>query len=131
MGNAELRDPKQETPSRYPIVRYAGQPIAGVAATTQSIADDAAALVKVQYDAMPFVVDRAEARKEDAPKVFPGPADAAGSAGGGGGPKGVPQVGNVHGPQTKKVGDTAKGLRRSRRHRRRRILHPGADALGP
>lgn len=110
MGNAELRDPKQETPSRYPIVRYAGQPIAAVAATSQSIADDAAALVKVQYDAMPFVVDRTEARKEDAPKVFPGPADAAGSAGGGGGPKGVPQVGNVHGPQTKKVGDTAKGL---------------------
>ncbi|HTF43555.1 MAG TPA: hypothetical protein VK641_06645, partial [Terriglobales bacterium] len=28
-GVAELRDPKQETPSRYPTVRYAGQPIAG------------------------------------------------------------------------------------------------------
>lgn len=109
-GNAQLRDPKQETPSRYPIVRYAGQPIAGVAAISQAIADDAAALVKVQYDEMPFVVDRTDARKEDAPKVFPGPADAAGSAGGGGGPKGVPQVGNVHGPQTKKVGDAAEGM---------------------
>ncbi len=110
MGTAELRDPKQEAPSRYPIIRYAGQPIAGIAAISQSIADDAAALVKVQYDTMPFVVDRTDARKEDAPKVFPGPADAAGSAGGGGGPKGVPQVGNVHGPQRKKVGDTAQGL---------------------
>ncbi len=110
MGTAQLRDPAQEAPSRYPVVRYAGQPIAGVAATTQSIADDAAALVKVQYHTMPFVVDRTDARKEDAPKVFPGPADAAGSAGGGGGPKGVPQVGNVHGPQRKKVGDTAQGL---------------------
>ncbi len=109
-GNAQLRDPKQETPSRYPIVRYAGQPIAGVAAISQAIADDSAALVKVQYDEMPFVVDRTDARKEDAPKVFPGPADAAGSAGGGGGPKGVPQVGNVHGPQTKKVGDAAEGM---------------------
>ena len=110
MGTAELRDPKLEAPSRYPIIRYAGQPIAGVAAISQSIADDAAALVKVQYDTMPFVIDRSDARKEDAPKVFPGPADAAGSAGGGGGPKGVPQIGNVHGPQRKRVGDTAQGL---------------------
>jgi xanthine dehydrogenase YagR molybdenum-binding subunit len=109
-GVAELRDPKLETPSRYPMVRYAGQPVAGVAAISQQIANDAAALVKVQYDTMPFVVDRADARSEDAPMVFPGPADAAGSAGGGGGPKGVPQKGNVHGPQQKKVGDTEKGF---------------------
>jgi xanthine dehydrogenase YagR molybdenum-binding subunit len=46
-GGAELRDPKQESPSRYPVIRYAGQPIAGVAATSQQIADDAAKLVKV------------------------------------------------------------------------------------
>jgi xanthine dehydrogenase YagR molybdenum-binding subunit len=109
-GVAELRDPKQETPSRYPVVRYAGQPVAGVAAISQQIANDAAALVKVQYDTMPFVVDRADARSDDAPMVFPGPADAAGSAGGGGGPKGVPQKGNVHGPQQKKIGDTEKGF---------------------
>ncbi len=55
--------------------------------------------MKVQYDAMPFVVDRSDARADDAPLVFPGPADEAGSAGGGGGPKDVPQTGNVHGPQ--------------------------------
>jgi xanthine dehydrogenase YagR molybdenum-binding subunit len=109
-GVAELRDPKLEAPSRYPMVRYAGQPVAGVAAISQQIANDAAALVKVQYDTMPFVVDRADARSDDAPMVFPGPADAAGSAGGGGGPKGVPQKGNVHGPQKKKVGDTDKGF---------------------
>src|SRR5580704_1261575 len=109
-GVAELRDPKLETPSRYPMVRYAGQPIAGVAAISQQIANDAAALVKVQYDTMPFVVDRSDARSDDAPMVFPGPADAAGSAGGGGGPKGVPQKGNVHGPQQKKIGDTDKGF---------------------
>jgi len=82
-GVAELRDPKQELPSRYPVVRYAGQPIAGVAAVSQQIADDAAKLVKVQYEPMPFVVDRSDARADDAPVVFPGPADAAGSAGGG------------------------------------------------
>jgi xanthine dehydrogenase YagR molybdenum-binding subunit len=109
-GVAELRDPKLETPSRYPMVRYAGQPVAGVAAISQQIANDAAALVKVQYDTMPFVVDRSDARADNAPMVFPGPADAAGSAGGGGGPKGVPQTGNVHGPQQKKIGDTDKGF---------------------
>jgi xanthine dehydrogenase YagR molybdenum-binding subunit len=109
-GVAQLRDPNQETPSRYPLVRYAGQPIAGVAAISQQIANDAAALVKVQYDTMPFVVNRSDARADDAPMVFPGPADAAGSAGGGGGPKGVPQKGNVHGPQQKKIGDIEKGF---------------------
>src|SRR5580698_4672768 len=109
-GVAELRDPKLEAPSRYPVIRYAGQPIAGIAAVSQQIANDAARLVKVQYDAMPFVVDRTEARADDAPVVFPGPADEAGSAGGGGGPKGVPQKGNVHGPQTKNVGDIERGF---------------------
>jgi xanthine dehydrogenase YagR molybdenum-binding subunit len=109
-GVAELRDPKQESPSRYPVVRYAGQPIAAVAATSQQIADDAAKLVKVQYETMPFVVDRAAARAVDAPVVFPGPADAAASAGGGGGPKNVPQTGNVHGPQRKQSGDVEKGF---------------------
>jgi xanthine dehydrogenase YagR molybdenum-binding subunit len=109
-GSAELRDPKIETPSRYPVVRYAGQPIAAVAAVSQQIADDAAKLVVAKYDPMSFVVDRTEARADDAPVVFPGPADAAGSAGGGGGPKGVPQKGNVHGPQRKTVGDVEKGF---------------------
>jgi xanthine dehydrogenase YagR molybdenum-binding subunit len=109
-GIAELRDPKEEAPSKYPVIRYAGQPIAGVAATTPQIAADAAALVKVTYDEMPFVVDRHTARAENAPKVFPGPADAAGTAGGGGGPKNVPQVGNVHGPQQKKIGDVEQGF---------------------
>src|SRR5271163_1243428 len=109
-GVAELRDPKQEAPSRYPVIRYAGQPIAGVAATSQEIANDAAKLVKVQYEAMPFVVDRSAARAADAPLVFPGPADEAGSAGGGGGPKGVSQTGNVHGPQRKQSGDLEKGF---------------------
>jgi xanthine dehydrogenase YagR molybdenum-binding subunit len=109
-GVAELRDPKLETASRYPVIRYAGQPIAGVAAVSQQIANDAAKLVKVQYDTMPFVVDRSEARADDAPVVYPGPADAAGSAGGGGGPAGVPQKGNVHGPQRKTIGDIQKGF---------------------
>ena len=74
-GIAELRDPKAETPSRYPVVRYAGQPIAAVAATSQAVAEDAAKLIQVKYDPMPFVVERGDARQADAPLVFPGPAD--------------------------------------------------------
>ena len=81
-----------------------------MAAITPAAAEEAAALVKVQYDAMPFVVDRATAREADAPVVFPGPADEGGSAGGGGGPKNVPQTGNVHGPQRKQSGDVEKGF---------------------
>ena len=110
-GIAELRDPKAEKPSRYPVVRYAGQPIAAVAATSQAVAEDAAKLIQVKYDPMPFVVERGDARQADAPLVFPGPADAAGSAGGGGGPKDVPQTGNVHGPEKKTKGDPEAGFK--------------------
>ena len=110
LGNAELRDPSKEIPSNYPIVRYMGQPVAAVAATSQAAANDAAKLVKVTYDPMAFVVERHAARSADAPLVYPGPADEAGTAGGGGGPAGVPQVGNVHGPERKNIGDVAKGF---------------------
>src|ERR1700748_3734132 len=57
-GMAELRNPKQDTASRYPVVRYAGQPIAAVAATSQAIAEDAVKLIQVKYDPMAFVVER-------------------------------------------------------------------------
>jgi xanthine dehydrogenase YagR molybdenum-binding subunit len=95
---AELRDKSKELPSKYPVVRFAGQPIAAVAATTQAAADEAARLVKVEYEPLPFVVDKDAARREDAPLVFPGAADQGGTAGGGGGPSGIKQQGNVRGP---------------------------------
>ena len=71
LGGAELRDPKQETPSSFPVVRYVGQPIAAVAAATQAAADEAARLVRIEYEPLPFVVDVEEARKPGAPLVFP------------------------------------------------------------
>ena len=112
LGNAELRDPKLEAPSRYPVVRYAGQPIAAVAATSPHIAQEAAKLVKVRYEAMPFVVDLQTARQPDSPKVYPGAADQAGSAGGGGGPHDVKQTGNIHGPSVHtKGGDVDQGFK--------------------
>ena len=109
-GSAELRDKSKEIPSQYPIVRYAGQPIAAVAAVSPQIASDAAKLVKVQYQQFPFVIDRNVAEQPDAPLVYPGPADQAATAGGGGGPKNVSQVGNVHGPAEKQVGYVREGF---------------------
>jgi xanthine dehydrogenase YagR molybdenum-binding subunit len=109
-GNAELRDKSKEIPSQYPIVRYAGQPIAAVAAVSPQISEDAAKLVKVDYQQLPFVIDRDVARQSDAPLVYPGPADQAGTAGGGGGPKNVQQVGNVHGPAEKQSGYVKEGF---------------------
>src|SRR5262249_1696597 len=110
MGNAVLRDPALEQ-VKYPVVRYAGQPIAAVAAVTPYAAEEAAALIKIQYEPLPFVVGMAKARVANAPVVFPGAADQEGSAGGGGGPQNVSQTGNVHGPSIKKKGDIDQSLK--------------------
>ena len=110
LGGARLLNPSLEV-SRYPIVRYAGQPIAAVAATQPHIAEEAALLVKVQYAPKPFVVDMEMARQSDAPPVFPGPANQGGSAGGGGGASDVPQTGNIHGPAVHKRGDAEQGFK--------------------
>lgn len=110
MGNAVLRDASLEQVT-YPVIRYGGQPIAAVAATTPAAAEEAAALVKVKYEELPFVVDMDIARHPDSPLVFPGAADQAGSAGGGGGPHNVPQTGNIHGPSIKRVADIESGLK--------------------
>jgi xanthine dehydrogenase YagR molybdenum-binding subunit len=52
------------------VVRFAGQDVAAVAATTPEIARDAARLVKVTYKERPFVGELREAMKPDAPRVF-------------------------------------------------------------
>lgn len=72
------------------LVRFAGQDIAAVAAVTQEIAEDAARLVEVQYEATPFVTDLDAAMAPKAPVVFAeGQAPAAPNA---------PRNGNVIGP---------------------------------
>jgi len=109
LGQAEPQDKSKEIRSRFPIVRFAGQPIAAVAATTPAAALEAARLVKVQYDPMPFVVDLDKAREANAPLVFPGPAVEPETAGGGGGPTDVAQKGNVRGPNGGRHGSGAKG----------------------
>ena len=97
-GIAELKDPKQELPSKFPIVRFAGQPILGIAATTQQQAEDAARLVKIDYEPIPFSATLVQAKAPNAPRVYPGEAASGGSAGGGGGAENVPQKGNMRGP---------------------------------
>ncbi|HEY5485525.1 MAG TPA: molybdopterin cofactor-binding domain-containing protein, partial [Candidatus Cryosericum sp.] len=50
-------------------VRYMGDTVALVAATTERIVEQAAALVEVDYEVLPVVDDPIEALKPDAPKV--------------------------------------------------------------
>lgn len=111
LGGAQLQDKSKEIKSDYPIVRYSGQPVAAVAAVSQNAADEAAGLIKVEYEALPFVVDELKARDADSPLVFPGDAGSRGSAGGGGGASGVAQHGNVRGPSMgRSRGDAAKAM---------------------
>jgi xanthine dehydrogenase YagR molybdenum-binding subunit len=108
---ATLADPSLEQNGKFPRIRYAGQCIAAVAATTPSIADEAARLVVVEYDVLPHVADIDAAMKDDAPRVYPGQVDQGGSAGGGGGARGLPQRGNIRGPSEQKLGDVEAGMR--------------------
>lgn len=48
-------------------VLYHGHPVAAVAATSPHIAEEAVALIKVEYDVLPVVLDAKEAMKPDAP----------------------------------------------------------------
>jgi len=111
---AEVKDKSKEMPSKYPIVRFAGQPIGGVAATSQAAANEAVKLVEVEYEQLPFVTSVEDARRPDAPAVYPAPAAMGATAGGGGGGDDVPQKGNVRGPAVGRRGgphgDIAKGF---------------------
>ena len=51
-------------------IRFAGQEVAAVAATSSDIAADALKLIKVDYETLPFVVDMESAAKDSAPRVF-------------------------------------------------------------
>jgi xanthine dehydrogenase YagR molybdenum-binding subunit len=110
MMTAQLRDPGVEANERYPIVRYVGQPIAGVAAETARAAREAARLVRVEYERLPHVATLEQAMQPDAPAVFPGPTEQEATAGGGGAVKGLPQRGNLRGPAQNVRGDVVRGF---------------------
>src|SRR5580765_4129846 len=52
LGGAQSRD---DAAAKYPLIRFAGQPMAAVAATTPNIARDAIKLIKVEYEPTPWV----------------------------------------------------------------------------
>ena len=54
------------------IVRFAGEEVAAVAATTEEIARDALDLIRVDYEELPAILSPEEAMDEEAPTVHPG-----------------------------------------------------------
>src|SRR3981189_3306113 len=55
----------------HEIVRFAGEPVAAVAATSRVAAQTAAEAIAVEYGVLPSVVDPMEATKPGAPEVWP------------------------------------------------------------
>ena len=113
VGMAQPAD--DDAAGEYPDIKFAGQPIAGVAALTTDIAEEALKLIRVDYEYLPFVVDLEEAQKPEAPLVFTTNVEQGDSGGGGGGDAGLKTVGNVRGPSTSSFyggprGDLEKGF---------------------
>ncbi len=52
-------------------VRYVGEPVAVIVATSRYIAEDASELVEITYEPLPAIIDTREAMKEGAPLVHP------------------------------------------------------------
>ena len=52
-------------------VRFVGDPVAGVVATSEEIAEEATRLVEVEYEELPAVFDPLEAVRPDAPLIHP------------------------------------------------------------
>ncbi|TRX60077.1 xanthine dehydrogenase family protein molybdopterin-binding subunit [Fulvivirga sp. M361] len=89
---------KNEEEEAYPVVRYAGQPIAAAAAVTEAVAEEAVRLIKVDYDTRPFVVDIEKAMDPEAPVVYEAPVEQKASEGGEEIESGLKLTGNVRGP---------------------------------
>ena len=53
------------------VVRYVGEPVAAVAATDRATAEDALELIRVEYEALPAVVDPHEAMRPGATLLYP------------------------------------------------------------
>ena len=76
--STEVTDRKDQTDAgktpadkREHIVRFAGEPVAAVAADTPEIAEDAIRAIKVEYEVLLHVVRADDAIKEGAPQVYP------------------------------------------------------------
>ena len=62
-----LKDPSKPETAR---VRYQGEEVAAVAATTEEIAGDAVRLIKVDYEVLPHLATVEQAMRPEAPQVF-------------------------------------------------------------
>ncbi len=70
--NDEIK--KITTQRRYAFnnpVRFVGEPVAAVAAVDRHVAEEALALIAVDYEVLPFVLDMNEALTAAAPKIWP------------------------------------------------------------
>jgi 4-hydroxybenzoyl-CoA reductase subunit alpha len=63
------RYPADQSPLAIHKVRYIGEDVAAVAAIDKDTAEEALALIKVEYEELPAVFDPEEAMKEGAPKI--------------------------------------------------------------
>lgn len=61
-----------EAPLAVDRVHYAGQPVVAVVAETEAQAADAIALVEIEYQPLPAVIDPLEAMRDGAPTVLEG-----------------------------------------------------------
>jgi len=52
-------------------VVFAGQPVAAIAAIDPFTAEEALALIEIDYEELPYVMDISEALRADAPRIFP------------------------------------------------------------
>lgn len=97
----EKKEGEENKDGKYPMVKYVGQPLGGVAADSLAIANDAVSLIQVNYEEKPFVIDLDSAMKPDAPIVFDEPIEQQEDGGDVGevhdGSKGK---GNLRGPST-------------------------------
>jgi len=104
--------------SKYPEIRYLGQPILGVAATSINVAEEALNLIKIDYDSLDYVVDIDDALKPGAPLVYKTDVNQKASSGGEDIEEGLSSKGNVRGPSTGSFyggprGDLNKGFKES------------------
>src|SRR3989454_4485615 len=69
-GGAETSGGRQHYPLSIGRVRYVGEPVAAVIATSQSVAADGAADVVVDWEVLPAVADQLAAMAAGAPQLF-------------------------------------------------------------
>ena len=94
----------------HSAVRYVGQPVVAIAATSMAAAEEAMRLIRVDYKPLPFVVDLEEACRPESPKVYDPETAPGSSAGELIAQAGLPTDGNVRGPAQASRGDVAQGF---------------------